>query len=142
MANYYENIENKSKLTYVTKREVFKRQPKGARLLSDFFPDSVERKIICQNFTLRGSYFGFLARTKVNCERYEGKRYVLRSVKVFFTKETLDRDIEFLENYPNAKNGYLKAKKQMAVDRLKELREKAFGDLERQKKDEENENKV
>ena len=127
MANYYENIENKSKLNYVTKREFFKRQPKGAKLLSDFFPDSVERKIICQNFTLRGSYFGFLAKTKVNCERYEGKRYVLRSVKVFFTKETLDRNIEFLENYPNPKNSYLKLKKQMAVERLKELREKAFG---------------
>ena len=126
MTKYYENIENKPKLNYVTKREFFKRPPKGAKLLSDFFPDSVERKIICQNFTLRGSYFGFIARTKVNCERYD-KPYALKSIKVLFTKKTLDRDIEFLENYPNPKNRYLKLKKQMAVDRLKELREKAFG---------------
>lgn len=127
MTKYYENVENKPKLNYATKREFFRRAPKGAKLLSDFFLDSVERKIICQNFTTRGSYFGFLARTKVNCERYGGKSYVLRSIKVFFTQKTLDRDIKFLENYPNPKNRYLKLKKQMAVDRLKELREQAFG---------------
>ena len=126
MTKYYENIENKPKLNYVTKREFFKRPPKGATLLSDFFHDSVERNIICQNLTTRGSYFGFLAKTKVNCERYD-KPHALKSIKVFFTKKTLDRDIEFLENYPAPKNSYLKLKKQMAVDRLKGLREKAFG---------------
>lgn len=99
--------------------------PQGAKLLSDFFPDGKIRVVICQSFTIRGSRFGFLAYTKVNYKRYN-KPFVKNSIKVFFTKETLDRDIEFLENYPDPKNRYLRDKKHIAVSRLKDLRSKAF----------------
>ena len=106
--------------------DIVQRPPKGAKLLSDFM-DTITRTVMRRSFELRGARFGFLAKTDIHYIR-GGKNVVRKNeIKIFFTKKTLDRDIEFLENYPNPKNSYLKLKKQMAVERLKELREKAFG---------------
>ena len=111
---------------FLYRTDILDRPPKGAKLLSDFM-DIITRTVICRSFKIRGARFGFLAKTDIHYVR-GGKNVVRKNeIKVFFTKETLDRDIEFLENYPNPKNRYLKLKKQIAVDRLKELREKAFG---------------
>ena len=79
-----------------------------------------------QFFKVRQSNFGFLARTDIVYKRND-KDCIRNVVKVFFTKETLDRDIKHLENYPYY-NDVIRNNELVQIERLKELKRKAFGD--------------
>ena len=57
----------------------------------------------------------------------DNKPFVRNVVKVFFTKETLDRDIKFLENYPYY-NDRIRNNELTQIAMLKVLKQKAFGD--------------
>lgn len=105
---------------------IFEQASKDSKMLSDYITDKKERTKLLQFFKVRQSNFGFLARTDIVYKR-DNKPFVRNVVKVFFTKETLDRDIKHLENYPYY-NDVIRNNELVQIERLKELKRKAFGD--------------
>ena len=105
---------------------IFEQASKDSKMLSDYIIDKKERTKLLQFFKVRQSNFGFLARTDIVYKRGD-KNCVRNVVKVFFTKETLDRDIKHLENYPYY-NDVIRNNELVQIERLKELKRKAFGD--------------
>ena len=105
---------------------IFEQASKDSKMLSDYIIDKKERTKLLQFFKVRQSNFGFLARTDIVYKR-GSKDCVRNVVKVFFTKETLDRDIKHLENYPYY-NDVIRNNELVQIERLKELKRKAFGD--------------
>ena len=115
----------KNALKYLT-TSVIQNYTKDSKMLSDYIIDKKERTKLLQFFKVRQSNFGFLARTDIVYKRGD-KNCVRNVVKVFFTKETLDRDIKHLENYPYY-NDVIRNNELVQIERLKELKRKAFGD--------------
>lgn len=107
--------------TYIIQNNI-----KDSKMLSDYIIDKKERTKLLQFFKVRKSNFGFLARTYITYKR-DNKPFVRNVVKVFFTKETLDRDIKFLENYPYY-NDRIRNNELLQIAMLKVLKQKAFGD--------------
>ena len=105
---------------------IFEQASKDSKMLSDYIIDKKERTKLLQFFKVRQSNFGFLARTDIVYKRGD-KNCVRNVVKVFFTKETLDRDIKHLENYPYY-NDVIRNNELVQIGRLKVLKRKAFGD--------------
>ena len=105
---------------------IFEQASKDSKMLSDYIIDKKERTKLLQFFKVRQSNFGFLARTDIVYKRGD-KNCVRNVVKVFFTKETLDRDIKHLENYPYY-NDVIRNNELVQIERLKVLKRKAFGD--------------
>lgn len=105
---------------------VIQSHTKDSKMLSDYIIDKKERTKLLQFFKVRHSNFGFLARTYITYKR-DNKPFVRNVVKVFFTKETLDRDIKFLENYPYY-NDRIRNNELLQIAMLKVLKQKAFGD--------------
>lgn len=105
---------------------VIQSHTKDSKMLSDFIIDKKERTKLLQFFKVRNSSFGILARTYITYKR-DDKPFVRNVIKVFFTKETLDRDIKFLENYPYS-NERFRNNELTQIAMLKVLKQKAFGD--------------
>ena len=105
---------------------VIQSHTKDSKMLSDYIIDKKERTKLLQFFKVRKSNFGILARTYITYKR-DNKPFVRNVVKVFFTKETLDRDIKFLENYPYY-NDRIRNNELTQIAMLKVLKQKAFGD--------------
>ena len=105
---------------------IFEQASKDSKMLSDYIIDKKERTKLLQFFKVRQSNFGFLARTDIVYKRGD-KNCVRNVVKVFFTKETLDRDIKHLENYPYY-NDVIRNNELLKIAMLKVLKQKAFGD--------------
>ena len=115
----------KNALKYLT-TSVIQNHTKDSKILSDYITDKKERTKLLQFFKVRQSNFGFLARTDIVYKRGD-KNCVRNVVKVFFTKETLDRDIKHLENYPYY-NDVIRNNELVKIAMLKVLKRKAFGD--------------
>ena len=113
-------------LKYLSTYSVIQNHPKDSKMLSDFITDKKERTKLLQFFKVRKSNFGILARTYITYKR-DDKPFVRNVIKVFFTKETLDRDIKFLENYPYS-NDRIRNNELVQIAMLKVLKQKAFGD--------------
>ena len=115
----------KNALKYLT-TSVIQNHTKDSKMLSDYIIDKKERTKLLQFFKVRQSNFGFLARTYITYKR-GSKDCVINVVKVFLTKETLDRDIKQLENYPYY-NDTIRNNELTQIAMLKVLKQKAFGD--------------
>ena len=113
-------------LKYLSTYSIIQNSPKDSKMLSDYIIDKKERTKLLQFFKVRKSNFGILARTYITYKR-DNKPFVRNVIKVFFTKETLDRDIKFLENYPYY-NDRIRNNELTQIAMLKVLKQKAFGD--------------
>lgn len=110
--------------------KILNKPPKGAKKLLDYVT-SKESNNILTTFRNTGSRFGFLAKTTEIYKRFDSNTEmpIIRKNKiaVFFTQETLDRDIKFIENYPlYTQSEFHKIKRESFIHRLKLLRNKAF----------------